>query len=51
MELKSTKQKTIYKNLMKRVVFDARWQIFQLKNFQTKIKMLKIKEYKQYYSY
>ena len=48
MGLKSTKQKAIYKNLMKMVVFGVDSQIFQLENFLTRIKLLKIKEYKQF---
>ena len=44
---KLTMQKTIYKNLKKRVEFDDNLHIFQLKNFQTKIKLLKIEIYKQ----
>ena len=40
-------QITIYKNLMKKVEFDDNSHIFQLKNFQTKIKLLKIEIYKQ----
>ena len=46
MVLRLTKQKTIYKNLMKKVVFGIDWQIFQLENFQTKIKLQKIKKHK-----
>jgi demethylmenaquinone methyltransferase/2-methoxy-6-polyprenyl-1,4-benzoquinol methylase len=44
-------EKTTYKNLMKKVVLHIDLQIFQLKNFQTKIKLLKIKIYTQHYFY
>jgi hypothetical protein len=51
MVLRLTKQRTICKNLKKMVVFDIDWQTFQLKNYLTKIKLLKIKKYKQRYFY
>jgi hypothetical protein len=51
MVLKLTMQKAIYKNLMKKVVFDIDWQTCLLKNYQTKKKLLKIKEYTQDYFY
>jgi hypothetical protein len=45
------KQKAICKNLMKKVALDTDWQIFQPKNYQTKIMLLKIKKYTQYCFY
>jgi hypothetical protein len=51
MELKLAKQKTIYKNLMKMGVLHIGLQIFQLRNFQTKIKLQKIEKHKQHCFY